>query len=107
MPDVWRLNCRPPRGWFSFERAFLNSCSRGPDDLFKAPAFVPAKRPALDDANHVPFMRFSVLVVRHELRAFRHDSLVNRVGHTPAHLDHDGFLHLGACYNSDFFLALP
>src|SRR5438552_6918918 len=102
-----RLNCRPPRGWFSFERALLNSCGRGPEDLFKTPAFVSAEGAALDNSNHVALMRFPVLVVRHELRALRHDSLVNRMRHTPAHFDHDGLLHLRARHDANFFLAMP
>src|SRR5262249_45570057 len=97
----------PPRGWFSFERACLDSYRRCPDNLFEAPAFVLAKRTGLDNTNHVAFMGFAVLVVRHELRALCDDSLVNRMGNTTSHLHHDGLLHLGARHDADFFLVMP
>ena len=38
----------------------LHSCSGGPEDFFKAPAFVLAQRPALDDRDGVFFSRFGI-----------------------------------------------
>src|SRR5438552_16000946 len=108
MQAAWRLNCRPPRGWFSFERAWrLNSYRGSPEDLFEAPAFVFTRRTALDDSDHIALMRLAVLIVRHEIRALGDNPFVDRMRYPPAHFDHDGLLHLRAGHDADFFRPVP
>src|SRR5437764_6645172 len=85
----------------------LYSCRRNAKDFFQSPTLVLAKRAALDDSNHIPFVGFSVFIVRHEFGALGNDPLVHRMLHAPTDFHHNRLLHFGAFHNADFFLMMP